>query len=574
MSKALETKSSADQAAPSRSGGRILADQLALLGADKVFCVPGESFLGLLEGLYAHQNVIQVISCRHESGAANMADAYGKMTGLPGIVAVTRGPGATNASNGVHTAYQDSTPMIVLIGQVGRSMMDREAFQEMDYRRMFGEMAKWVAQIDDATRIPEYLSRAWKVALSGRPGPVVLALPEDMLTDEVIAADLKPTPLPKAAPQPSAMVDMVRMLQAAEKPLLVVGGPGWNQACCEKAVAVSEKFGLPVATSFRCQDYFDNSHANYVGVIGIAPSPKLRKRVMDEVDLMIAVGPRFGEMTTQGYTLLDIPTPQMKLVHVHPGAEELGQVYAPDLSIVSSPEAFLDAALQLEHSDCSRKWEDWLSVQNADYKAFLKPTEVPGDVNMSEVIKHITDTMPSDTIISNGAGNYTVWVHRFHKHTDYRTQLAPTSGSMGYSQPAAIAAKLIDPSREVISLAGDGCFMMAGQELATAKQYGADVIYIVVNNGMFGTIRMHQERNHPGHVIATELVNPDFVTFAKAFGIDGERVDRTDAFPEALKRARKAKGGYLIEIVVDAEALTPSQSLSDARRQGEAALTN
>ncbi|MEO9903119.1 MAG: thiamine pyrophosphate-binding protein [Nisaea sp.] len=572
MSKALETKTSDRREVPLRAGGQILADQLALLGADKIFCVPGESFLGLLEGLYAHQNDIQVISCRHESGAANMADAYGKMTGKPGIVAVTRGPGATNASNGVHTAYQDSTPMIVLIGQVGRQMVDREAFQEMDYRRMFGEMAKWVAQIDDASRIPEYLSRAWKVALSGRPGPAVLALPEDMLTDEVVSADLKPTPLPKAAPQPSAMVELAQMLNAAEKPLLVVGGPGWNEACCKKAVAVSEKFGLPVATSFRCQDYFDNSHENYVGVIGIAPSPKLRKRVMEEVDLMIAVGPRFGEMTTQGYTLLDIPTPQMKLVHVHPGAEELGQVYAPDLSIVSSPEAFLDAALQVEPSDNSHKWKDWRSVQNADYKAFLEPTEVPGDVNMSEVIKHITNTMPSDTIISNGAGNYTVWVHRFHKHTDYRTQLAPTSGSMGYSQPAAIAAKLIDPSREVISLAGDGCFMMAGQELATAKQYGADVIYIVVNNGMFGTIRMHQERNHPGHVIATELVNPDFVTFAKAFGIDGERVDRTDAFPKALERARNAKGGYLIEIVVDAEALTPNQSLTAAREQGEAAL--
>ncbi|MEP3046443.1 MAG: thiamine pyrophosphate-binding protein [Roseibium sp.] len=574
MSKALETKSSVDGGIPLRTGGRILADQLALLGADKIFCVPGESFLGLLEGLYAHQNDIQVISCRHESGAANMADAYGKMTGRPGIVAVTRGPGATNASNGVHTAYQDSTPMVVLIGQVGRQMMDREAFQEMDYRRMFGEMAKWVAQIDDASRIPEYLSRAWKVAQSGRPGPVVLALPEDMLTEEVGAIDLRPTPLPKAAPAPAAIADLEQMLQAAEKPLLVVGGPGWNQACCDKTVAFSEKFGLPVAASFRCQDYFDNSHENYVGVIGIAPSPKLRKRVMEEVDLMIAIGPRFGEMTTQGYTLLDIPTPQMKFVHVHPAAEELGQVYAPDLSIVSSPEAFLDAALELEPSDNPKRWADWRTVQNTDYQSFMEPTNVPGDVNMAEVIKHITETMPADTVLANGAGNYTVWVHRFHKHTGYRTQLAPTSGSMGYSQPAAIAAKLIDPSREVISIAGDGCFMMAGQELATAKQFGADIIYIVVNNGMFGTIRMHQERNHPGHRIATELVNPDFVTFAKAFGIDGERVERTEAFPDALDRARKAKGGYLIEIVVDAEALTPSQSLTAARQQGEAALAS
>ncbi|QDG79557.1 thiamine pyrophosphate-binding protein [Labrenzia sp. PHM005] len=559
---------------PLRSGGRILADQLALLGADKIFCVPGESFLGLLEGLYAHQNDVQVITCRHESGAANMADAYGKMTGKPGIVAVTRGPGATNASNGVHTAYQDSTPMIVLVGQVGREMMDREAFQEMDYRRMFGEMAKWVAQIDDARRIPEYLSRAWKVALSGRPGPVVLALPEDMLTEEVATVDLKPTPLPVAAPQPSAMADLEKMLQAAKKPLLVVGGPGWNKACCDKAIALSERFGLPVAASFRCQDYFDNSHENYVGVIGIAPSPKLRKRVMEEADLMIAIGPRFGEMTTQGYTLLDIPTPQMKLVHIHPGAEELGQVYAPELSIVSSAEAFLDAALKLEPADCASRWADWRKDQNADYRSFIEPTTVPGKVNMADVIRHVTETMPPDTIVANGAGNYTVWVHRFHQHADYRTQLAPTSGSMGYSQPSAIAAKLIAPAREVISFAGDGCFMMAGQELATAKQYGADVIYIVVNNGMFGTIRMHQERNHPGHVIATELVNPDFVTYARAFGIEGERITDTEAFPAALARARTSKGGYLIEIVVDPEALTPSQSLSDARRQGEAALAH
>ncbi|WP_420413941.1 thiamine pyrophosphate-binding protein [Roseibium sp.] len=574
MSKALENKTLADAAMPLRSGGRILADQLALLGADKIFCVPGESFLGLLEGLYAHQNDVEVITCRHESGAANMADAYGKMTGKPGIVAVTRGPGATNASNGVHTAYQDSTPMIVLIGQVGREMMDREAFQEMDYRRMFGEMAKWVTQIDDARRIPEYLSRAWKVALSGRPGPVVLALPEDMLTEEVATVDLKPTPLPVAAPQPSAMADLEKMLHAAQKPLLVVGGPGWNKACCDKAVALSERFGLPVATSFRCQDYFDNSHENYVGVIGIAPSPKLRKRVMEDVDLMIAIGPRFGEMTTQGYTLLDIPTPQMKLVHIHPGAEELGQVYAPELSIVSSPEAFLDAALNLKPSDCASRWQDWRREQNVDYRSFIEPTSVPGNVNMADVIRHLTETMPANTIVANGAGNYTVWVHRFHQHTGYRTQLAPTSGSMGYSQPAAIAAKLIAPSREVISIAGDGCFMMAGQELATARQFGADVIYIVVNNGMFGTIRMHQERNHPGHVIATELVNPDFVTYAKAFGIGGERITDTQAFPAALGRARASKGGYLIEIVVDPEALTPSQSLSDARRQGEAALAH
>lgn len=570
MSKAMEPHPAAGDDRQQRSGGQILADQLALLGSDKIFCVPGESFLGLLDGLYAHQDTIQVITCRHESGAANMADAYGKMTGKPGIVAVTRGPGATNASNGVHTAFQDSTPMIVLIGQVGTDMMDREAFQEIDYRRMFGQMAKWVAQIDDARRVPEYLARAWRTALSGRPGPVVLALPEDMLSDIVEADDLKPALPAEPAPSPAAMQTLEQMLAVSEKPLLVVGGPGWSEACCDKAVAFAEKSGLPVATAFRYQDYFDNDHENYAGVIGIAPSPDLRKRIREDVDLLVILGPRFGEMTTQGYTLLDIPTPQMKLVHIHPGADELGQVYAPDLPIVATAETFLDAALQMDLSGCAERWSGWRAGQRADYLRFLEPTEVPGDVNMAEIIRHITAATPRDTVISNGAGNYTVWIHRFHKHTAYRTQLAPTSGSMGYSQPAAIAAKLIDPSREVISIAGDGCFMMAGQELATAKQYGADVIYIVVNNGMLGTIRMHQERNHPGHVIATELVNPDFVTYAKAFGINGERVTETAAFPDALKRARGAKGGYLIEVVVDPEALTPSQSLSVARQQGEA----
>lgn len=570
MSSVLKKEATPDATTvPLRSGGRILADQLKLLGADTMFCVPGESFLSLLDGLYEHQDDIRVITCRHESGASNMADAYGKMTGKPGICAVTRGPGATNASNGIHTAFQDSTPMIVLIGQVGRSMMDREAFQEMDYRRVFGEMAKWVAQIDDPRRIPEYLSRAWKTAMSGRPGPVVLALPEDMLTEEVSTPDLRPTPLPKSAPTPDSMAELEQMMRAASNPLLVVGGPSWSTDCVEKVQAFAERTGLPVAASFRCQDYMDNSSENYVGVIGIAPLPRLRQRMLEKVDLLIAIGTRFGEMTTQGYSLLNIPTPQMKFVHIHPGPEELGQVYAPDLSIASDPEAFLDATNGIHAADGQEKWSDWRSTQRADYLKFLEPTQVPGAVNMGEVVRHISRTMPKETVITNGAGNYTVWVHRFHQHRDYRTQLAPTSGSMGYGVPAAIAAKLIQPHREVICVAGDGCFLMTAQELATAHQFGADVIYIVVNNGMYGTIRMHQERHHPSRVIATQLVNPDFVAYAASFGIAGERVETTEAFPEALERARKARGGYLIEIVVDPEALTPGQSLSAAREQGE-----
>ena len=562
-----------DKAAPSRSasgprhGGRILADQLAILGAETIYNVPGESFLGLLDGLYDHRDQIKVISCRHESGASNMADAYGKMTGKPGICAFTRGPGATNGSNGVHTAFQDSTPMIVLIGQVATDMMDREAFQEMDYRRMFGEMAKWVAQIDDASRIPEYISRAWHVALSGRPGPVVLALPEDVLADTAEVADIRPAHVGKSAPDAGAMAQLGDMLAKAEKPLLVLGGPDWSAEAAEMAAKVAEKFNLPVATTFRCQDYIDNGHPNYGGVIGIAPLPGLRRKVREEVDLLITVGSRFGEMTTQGYTLIDTPVPQMPLVHVHPGAEELGHVYAPDVSIVSSPLNFLNAMLQLDVNPAHAA--EWTQGFRTEYDAFLTPTQVPGDLNMSEVIRHVSATLPDDTIYTNGAGNYSVWLHRFHSHRSYRTQLAPTSGSMGYAVPAAIAAKLHYPDRTVVSVAGDGCFLMTAQELATAAQFEAGVIYLVVNNGMFGTIRMHQERSHPGRVISTELQNPDFVAYANSFGIPGELVTTTEQFPEALERARASQSGYLIELQVDPEALTPTQTLSAARQQGE-----
>ena len=551
-----------------RSGGQILADQLKVLGADKVFCVPGESFLDLLNGLYTQSDSIQTVMCRHEGGAANMADAYGKMTGKPGICAVTRGPGATNASNGVHTAFQDSTPMILLIGQVGRSMVDREAFQEVDYRRMFGQMAKWVAQIDDANRIPEYMSRAWKTALSGRPGPVVLALPEDMLTDVASVADLTPTPLAKPAPTPASVRKLGTLLQNAKAPLMLVGGPGWSAECGHKAMAVASRMGLPVATSFRCQDYVDNNHPNYVGVLGIAPSPELLRRIADEVDLLIVVGSRLGEMTTQGYELINIPDPQMDFVHIHPAAEELGHVYNPTLSMVATADAFFDSLDELPDGDGVTRWADWREQQTADYKSFLQPTDVPGSLNMAHVIRHITEVMPKTTVLTNGAGNYTVWGHRFHQHTDYRTQLAPTSGSMGYGVPAAIAAKLVAPERAVIALAGDGCFLMTGQELATAKQYGADVIYLVINNGMFGTIRMHQERHYPARTIGTDLHNPDFVAYAASFGIAGELVTKTDEFPAALERARAASGGYLIELVVDPQALTPTQTLAQATQQG------
>ncbi len=555
----------------SRHGGKILADQLAILGAEKVFCVPGESYLGLLDGLYDHQDQIEVITCRHEGGAANMADAFGKLTGKPGICAVTRGPGATNASNGVHTAFQDSTPMIVLIGQVATSMMDREAFQEIDYRRMFGEMAKWVAQIDDVARIPEYLSRAWHVALSGRPGPVVLALPEGTLSDTATIPDARPAHVGYGAPDPASMAQLGQMLAEAQKPMLVVGGPDWSAEAADLAAQLAEKFDLPIATTFRCQDYVDNGHPNYAGVIGIAALPELRRKVHEEVDLLITIGSRFGEMTTQGYTLIDTPIPQMRFVHIHPGPEQLGHVYAPDLSIVSSPLNFLRAALDMPVPDADRS--NWTPTFHPDYEAYRVPTEVPGDLNMGRVIRHLSDTLPDDTIYTNGAGNYAVWLHRFHAHRRYRTQLAPTSGSMGYGVPAAVAAKLQHRDRTVVCVAGDGCFLMTAQELATAKRYGLAIIFLVVNNGMFGTIRMHQERHHPGRVISTDLTNPDFVAYAASFGIPGELVTNDDQIADALTRAQVSPDGYLIELQVDPEALTPAQSLSGVRKEGEAAQT-
>ena len=553
-----------------RPGGHILADQLKKLGTKAVFCVPGESFLELLDGLHNHQDSIQTVVCRQEGAAANMADAHAKMTGQPGICAVTRGPGATNASNGIHTAFQDSTPMIVLIGQVGRSMVDREAFQEMDYRRVFGQMAKWVAEINDPARIPEYLSRAWKTAVSGRPGPVVLALPEDMLRDVATVADLRPTPLPEPAPRAQDVADLSARLAAAKKPLMLVGGPGWSADVAKQAEDFAERAGLPVATSFRCQDYINNDHPNYVGVLGIGPLPNLRQRIAEEVDLLIVVGSRLGEMTSQGYMLINIPDPQMTFVHIHPGAEDLGHVYNPDLSIQSSAAAFFDAASAIPDALDPSRWKNWVAQQRADYESFLAPTEVPGDLNMGEVVAHITKTMPKTTVFTNGAGNYTVWPHRFHRHCAYRTQLAPTSGSMGYGVPAAIAAKVASPDRPVICFAGDGCFMMSAQELATARLYDLNIIFLVVNNGMFGTIRMHQERHHPDRKMATDLFNPDFVAYAASFGIEGARVEHTKDFPAALERAKAAKGGFLIELVVDPQALTPTQSLADATAQGHA----
>ena len=555
-----------------RTGGHILADQLKIQGVDRVFCLPGESFLELLDGLYEHRDSIQVITTRHEGGAANMAEASAKLTGRPGVCLVTRGPGATNASIGIHTAFQDSTPVILLIGQVARSMMDREAFQEIDFRRMYGEMAKWVAQIESSSRIPEYLSRAFHVALCGRPGPVVLALPEDMLREEANVEDGKPAHRVQAAPSPQSMETFRTHLQGAESPLLVVGGATWTEEAVVRITEFVEANRLAVAASFRSQDCFDNRHPQYIGDIGIALNPYLEKFFRTS-DLLIVAGPRLGEITTSGYRLLNVPNPTQKLIHIHPGAEELGRVFYPTLAINASMPEFTSALGLLPPVDSSR-WQANLVNARESYLKHIVPTPVPGSVNFGEIVAHLSKVLPEDAIITNGAGNYTVWAHRFFQHKRYRTQIAPSNGAMGYSVPAAIGVKLAAPERCVVSFNGDGCFQIFGQELGTAMQYGVAVIFIVVNNGMLGTIRMHQERHHPARVMATSLKNPDFAALARAYGAYGERVLHTEAFPAAFERARASGKPALLELIVDPEALTPKQSLSAIREASQMAMSD
>ena len=455
-------------------GGHVLVDSLRAHGVEMVFGVPGESYLAVLDGLQ-DANSIQTIICRQEGGATMMAEAYGKMTGKPGVCLVTRGPGATNASAGVHIAMQDSTPLVLLVGQVGRSMMDREAFQEIDYRRMFGEISKWVAQIEDPMRIPEYINRAFYTATSGRPGPVVLALPEDMLTEFADSPAINSYQKVQPYPSPSDLETLQSLLNAANAPLMIIGGGGWDSAACTKIQEFADRNNLAVGCSFRCQDYFDNRHPNYVGHIGIGLSPSLEKRVL-EADLLLVVGARLGEITTGGYKLLNIPKPNQKLVHVHGGAEELGSVYQPDLPINAGPCQFADAIHNLVLENSSR-WASSTLEGNKAYLETLKPQPIPGDVQMGEIASWLNQKLPEDAFICNGAGNYATWMHRFYQYRKYRTQLAPTSGSMGYGLPSAVAAKLVHPERVVVSMNGDGCFMMHGQELATAMQYGACLLY-------------------------------------------------------------------------------------------------
>jgi acetolactate synthase I/II/III large subunit len=517
-----------------RTGGQILIDQLVAQGVERVTCVPGESYLAALDAL--HDSGIDVVVCRAEGGAAMMAEAYGKLTGRPGICFVTRGPGATNASHGVHIAMQDSTPMILFIGQVDTGMREREAFQEVDYKAMFGTLAKWVVEIDRPERIPELVARAFRIAMQGRPGPVVISLPENMLTERAAVGDAPHVEPARNYPAPADITSLATMLAAAKRPIVVLGGSGWDAEGCAAIARFAERFALPVTTSFRRASLFPAEHPNYAGDLGIGPDSRLKARIVG-ADLILLIGGRMSEMPSSSYTLLDIPTPQQALVHVHPGAEELGRVYQPQLAIQASPAAFA-AALDDLRPAATPAWSGEAAKAHADYLDWTgKPRELPGDFQYGEAVAWLRDRLPKDAILCNGAGNYAGWLHRYHRFHHFATQLAPTSGSMGYGVPAAVLAKRQYPDRVVVAFAGDGCFLMNGQEFATAVQYGAAIIVIVIDNGQYGTIRMHQERDYPGRVVATQLQNPDFALYAKAFGGYGEHVERTADFAPAFERA-------------------------------------
>lgn len=542
------------------TGGELIVDCLKAQGVDRVFCVPGESYLAVLDALY--ESGVDVVNARHEGGAAMMAEADGKLTGRPGVAFVTRGPGATNAASGVHVAKQDSTPMILFVGQIGRAMRGREAFQEVDYRQSFGDLAKWVEEIDRAERIPEILSHAWSVAMNGRPGPVVLALPEDMLRENAAVAPGPRIEPVETAPTPAQIARFAALLEEAERPLLVLGGSRWTEAARAEVHAFAETHDLPTAITFRRQHLFNAEHPAYAGDIGLGPNPALINLVKDS-DLLILLGARFSENPSQGFSLLDIPKPAQRLAHIHPGPEEIGRIYAPDLGICATPGAFLEAAAALPPKSAAGRAEAAHAAYRAwtDAPARAEPGAIKG-VDMGAVVAHLREALPEDAILANGAGNYAIWHHRYFRHRTFNSLLAPTSGSMGYGLPGAIAAKLRCPEREVVCLAGDGCFQMTGLELGAAVQFGADIVVIVIDNGAYGTIRMHQERDYPGRVSATRLVNPDFAALARAYGMHAETVPTTEAFPEALARARSAEGAALLHLITDVEAITPATTLS------------
>jgi len=548
-----------------RTGGQALVAQLERHGVDTIFCVPGESYLPVLDAL--HDSPIRLVSARHEAGAANMAEAYGKLTGRPGVCLVTRGPGSTQAAVGVHTANQASTPLLLLVGQVPRRFRGREAFQELDYPSTFGGLAKRAVEADDPDRLPEEIAGAYRAALEGRPGPVVVALPEDVLSGATDAPDVDAAPPPRREPESADLVRLRELLGAAERPLVIVGEGGWSFGAARDVLAFAEASELPIVASFRCQDYVDNRSRVYAGHLTIGGDAKLAERVRG-ADLVVAVGSRLGDVATQGYTLLEPPRPRQALVHAHPDPTELGRVYEPELAICADLTAFAAAARALEPVE--PRWREWAASARADYEATLRPPAATGDLDLAEVVALLRERLPDDAIITSGAGNFTVWAHRFYAFRQYGTQLAPQSGAMGYGLPAAVAAKIVHPDRPVVCFAGDGDFLMAGAELATAVKEGLALVVLVVNNGMYGTIRMHQERLYPGRVVGTDLVNPDFAAFAEAFGADGETVERTEDVEAALERALGAGRPALLDLRVDPEAISPRATISQLRAQAHA----
>jgi acetolactate synthase-1/2/3 large subunit len=551
------------RASNTRTGGQILVDQLVAQGVEHVFCVPGESYLAVLDAF--HDANLNVTVCRQEGGATMMADASARLTGRPGIAFVTRGPGATNAMPAIHIAEHDDVPLILFIGQVGREMRERGAFQEMNYRALFGSTTKWATEIDDPARIPEIVSRAFHVAMQGRPGPVVIGLPEDMLTDQAAVEDAARVERIETYPGKPQIEQLQELLSQAKAPVVILGGGGWTPQAVADMRQFAQRFQLPVSTVFRRAMLFDYGHECYIGELGISPNPKLKARI-ESADLVLIVGDRMAELQSQSYTLFEIPNPRQKLVHVHAAAEELGRVYHPHLGVHATPAAFCAALAELQPPK-EIAWAD-ATASHADYIAWTeKPSPSPGSVHIGEIAIYVRDHITADAIITNGAGNFAGWVQRYMRYRSFGTQLAPTSGSMGYGVPAAVGAKRVQPERTVICFAGDGDFLMNGQEFATAVQYDLPIVVVLLDNGMYGTIRMHQERDYPGRISATVLNNPDFAAYARAFGGHGETVERTAGFGPAFERAVKSGKPAIIHTKVDPEAITPTTTLTQIREK-------
>ncbi len=550
-----------------RTGGQILVDQFLIHGVEHIFCVPGESYLPALDAL--RDVPIELTVCRQEGGVAMMAEAYGKLTGRPGVAFVTRGPGATNAAAGIHIAQQDSTPLVLLVGQVARSMRDRDAFQEVDYQTFFRGMAKWVGEVMCPKRLPEYVARAFTIASSGRPGPVVLSLPEDVLSESAVCEDGRPYTVAEASPPSAAqLASVISYLHKAEAPIILVGGSGWSPEACGQLVAFSEAMACPVVCSLRRQMLFPHNHPHYVGDLGSAPNPALVKRVK-EADVLLLIGGRLSEVPSQDYTLLPIPNPGKTLIHVHPDVSELGRVYQPTVALAVTPRTFMvgvsaaslptpSAHLETYVRDMRHSYENWSTPHSL-------PVTAPDFVSLNAVVAHVASVLPKDGVVCTGAGNYTLWVNRYFPFSAYGSQIAPTCGFMGYSLPAAVAIKRCAPHRTVVAFAGDGCFLMNGQEFATAVHYNLPFVVLVVDNGMYGTIRMHQERSYPGRVCATTLSNPDFAALARAYGGYGERVEKTEEFASSFARALESGKPALLHLLVDPNQITPTETLSALR---------